>query len=176
MSESLGRAGRVLLELALERPWPEVTLRAVADRAGLPLADLYKEAPSRAALIDHLACGYDLAAMGRSSPEGEAHDRLFDAVMARLEVMAPDREAVLAVIRGEGPVSLAPQLPRTARAILESAGIPATPPRLAAMTAVWARVLQVWRDDEGALNRTMAEVDLRLKSMRRRLGWLGQGF
>jgi hypothetical protein len=44
------------------------------------------------------------------------------------------------------------------------------------MTAVWARVLQVWRDDEGALNRTMAEIDARLRQMRERLGRVGAGF
>jgi hypothetical protein len=48
--------------------------------------------------------------------------------------------------------------------------------RLAAMTAVWARVLQVWRDDEGALNRTMAEIDKQLRAMRDRLGRVGAGF
>jgi len=73
-------------------------------------------------------------------------------------------------------VMLAPHLPRTARAVLEAAGIDATPPRILAMTAVWARVVQVWRDDEGALNRTMAEIDKRLKLMRERLARLGQGF
>jgi hypothetical protein len=48
--------------------------------------------------------------------------------------------------------------------------------RIAAMTAVWVRVVQVWRDDEGALNRTMAEIDKRLKLMRKRLGQVGAGF
>jgi hypothetical protein len=44
------------------------------------------------------------------------------------------------------------------------------------MAAVWGRVLQVWRDDEGALNRTMAEIDKRLRQMRERLGRIGAGF
>ena len=44
------------------------------------------------------------------------------------------------------------------------------------MTAVWTRVLQVWRDDEGALNRTMAEIDRRLKQMRSQLKRIGAGF
>ena len=39
-----------------------------------------------------------------------------------------------------------------------------------------ARIVQVWRDDEGALNRTMAEIDKRLKQMRERLGRIGAGF
>jgi hypothetical protein len=44
------------------------------------------------------------------------------------------------------------------------------------MTLLWVRVVQVWRDDEGALNRTMAEIDKRLKQMRTRLGRIGAGF
>jgi hypothetical protein len=48
--------------------------------------------------------------------------------------------------------------------------------RLAAMSLVWGRVIQVWRDDEGALNRTMAEIDKRLKDMRGQLNRLGAGF
>ncbi|MDP8916626.1 MAG: TetR family transcriptional regulator, partial [Pseudomonadota bacterium] len=64
--------------------------------------------------------------------------------------------------------------------LLEAAGVSADglagAARVAAMTAVWGRVLQVWRDDEGALNRTMAELDKRLRQMRDRLGRIGAGF
>lgn len=60
--------------------------------------------------------------------------------------------------------------------MLEAAGVEATGPRLLAMTAVWARVVQVWRDDEGALNRTMAELDKRLKQMAQQLKKIGAGF
>ena len=60
--------------------------------------------------------------------------------------------------------------------LVEAAGVNATAPRLAAMTLVWGRIVQVWRADEGALNRTMAEIDKRLKQMRSRLARLGAGF
>jgi hypothetical protein len=106
----------------------------------------------------------------------DVHDRLFDATMARVEAMEAHREALRSMARGEGPLAIAVHLPLTARAILEAAGVTATPPRLAAMTLVWGRIAQVWRDDEGALNRTMAEIDKRLKQMRGRLGRIGAGF
>ena len=80
------------------------------------------------------------------------------------------------VAGGVSPLVMVKGAPRTARAILEAAGVPATPPRLAAMTAVWVRIVQVWRDDEGALNRTMAEIDKRLKEMREGLGRIRAGF
>jgi AcrR family transcriptional regulator len=171
------RAIAALLALASERPWGEISLREIAERAGEPLADLYAAANSKHALLAHLSDRFDRAALATAAtPGADVHDRLFDAVMARLEAMAADREALIAIARGGGLLALAPHLPRTARAILEAAGVEATPPRLAAMTAVWARTAQVWRDDEGALNRTMAEIDKRLKQMRRDLGRIGAGF
>jgi AcrR family transcriptional regulator len=176
MNETVERALEAMNALAGERPWFEVTLRAIAEKAGVPLTELFPLAPSKTALIDHLAARLDAAALATAATPGEdAHDRLFDAVMARVEAMEPWR-AILAGAPVVALLPLAPHLPRTARAVLEAAGIEATPPRLMAMTAVWARTLQVWRADEGALNRTMAEIDRRLKDMRRGLRRLGQGF
>jgi hypothetical protein len=168
---------RALLALAAERPWRLITLRDVAEAAEMPFPELYEQAPSKMALLAQLSARLDQAALATAAtPSQDVHDRLFDAVMARLEAMEADREALIAIAREAGPVTLAPHFPATARAILEAAGVEATPLRLAAMIAVWARVAQVWRDDEGALNRTMAEIDKRLKDMRRRLGRIRAGF
>ncbi|HEY2179896.1 MAG TPA: TetR family transcriptional regulator [Caulobacteraceae bacterium] len=176
MSEAIERALAALAAECGERPWREVTLRGVARRAGLTLAELYAEAPSKTALVDHLAARLDAAALATAqTPSDDVHDALFDAVMARIEAMAEWR-AVLAGVEGSALIALLPHLPRTARAILEAAGVEATAPRLAAMTMVWARILQVWRADEGALNRTMAEIDRRLKDMRAALGRIGAGY
>jgi hypothetical protein len=143
----------------------------------VPLAELYAVAPSKAALLAHLSAQQDVAALGvAETPSEDPHDRLFDATMARIEAMQPDRDALISIARAASVVVLAPHFPRTARAILEAAGVEATPPRVVAMTLVWARVVQVWRDDEGALNRTMAEIDQRLKQMRTRLSRIGAGF
>ncbi|HEY5290446.1 MAG TPA: TetR family transcriptional regulator [Caulobacteraceae bacterium] len=175
-SDRLERALAALNSLCGERPWREVSLRDVAERAEIPLAELYRDAPSKTALIDHLGARLDEATLATAAtPSDDPHDRLFDAAMARIEAMAPWRDA-LAGVDGSAIVPLLPHLPRSARAILEAAGVEATPPRLAAMTLVWARIVQVWRADEGALNRTMAEIDRRLKQMRERLRLLGAGF
>ena len=174
--ETLACAGDALLALAAERPWREVTLREIADKAGEPLTRLYALANGKRALLDHLSARFDQAALATAAtPSDDIHDRLFDAVMARIEAMEPHRAALIAIQRA-GVIPLLTRLPRTARALLEAAGVNATPPRLAAMTAVWARVVQVWRADEGALNRTMAEIDKRLKDMRHQLGRIGAGF
>jgi hypothetical protein len=173
----LDQAVEAALTLAAEQPWRDVSLRQVAERAGVPFPELYAEAPAKPLLVLRLSQKLDRAALATAATASDdVHDRLFDATMARIEAMEAHRAALRSMARGENPLALATHLPLTARAILEAAGVTATAPRLAAMTLVWARVVQVWRDDEGALNRTMAEIDKQLKQMRQRLGRIGQGF
>jgi len=174
--DMLDRAAAAALALAAVQPWREVSLRDVALKAEIPFAELYEHAQSKSAVMAHLSARFDRAALATAEgTEADPHDRLFEAAMARIEAMEPHRAALVAIGRGE-PLGVAKHLPRTARALLEAAGVAASPPRLAAMTAVWARVLQVWRDDEGALNRTMAEIDKRLKQMREQLKKVRAGF
>jgi AcrR family transcriptional regulator len=170
------RAARALLELAPERPWREISLREVAGRAGLDLADLFRVVRGKEALVSRISRDLDLAALRTAAtPSDDLHDRLFDAVMARVEAMEPHRAALIRIAREAAPL-VAVQLPATARALLEAAGVPATAPRLLAMTLAWARIAEVWRDDEGALNRTMAEIDKRLRQMRAGLARIRAGF
>jgi len=173
----LDAAADAALALAADRPWRLVSLREVAEKAGVPFADLYAKAASKTALVFRLSRRLDRAALATAAtPSDDLHDRLFDATMARIEAMEAQRAALVSMARDENPAALALHFPFTARAILEAAGVTASAPRLLAMTAIWARTVQVWRDDEGALNRTMAEIDKRLKQMRERLGRIGAGF
>lgn len=183
MNDILERAGDAALRLAADRPWTEISLRDIAGAAGLSFAELYVSADSKAGVVDALSRSFDRAALEAAdgqAADDDVHDRLFETTMARIEAMEPHRLALIAVAKAEGAPAMAPRLPRTARALLEAAGVDASglrgAARLAAMTAVWARVLQVWRDDEGALNRTMAEIDKQLRAMRDRLGRVGAGF
>lgn len=182
MSEAsalLDRASDAVLALAADRPWAEITLAEIAARTGVSYAELRARAPSKDVLLDRLARRFD-AAVDAAALEGETHDRLFEAVMARLEAMEPHRFPLIAIAQDEPPGRIVARFPRTARTLLEAAGVEtgglAGAARTAAMAAVWARVLQVWRDDEGALNRTMAEIDKRLRQMRDRLRRIGAGF
>ncbi len=178
----LDRAAACALELAADRPWGEISLRDIARAAGVSFAELYARADGKDALLNHLSRQADAAALksGEADESAEPHDRLFEAVMARLEAMAPHRDALIAIARAEGPLALLPRLPRTAKALLEAAGIDTGGARgalrLAGMTRVWGRTLQVWRDDQGALNRTMAEIDKQLRTLNQRLGRVNAGF
>jgi len=175
--EILDKAEDAALALAGEQPWRDVTLRLIAERADVPLADLFARAPSKGFLLFRLGSRFDRAALATAATASEdVHDRLFDAAMARIEAMEAHRSALISIAGGGGLPAILAHLPLTARAILEAAGVTATPPRVLAMTAAWARIVRVWRDDEGALNRTMAEIDRRLKAMRTRLGRIRAGF
>jgi hypothetical protein len=126
--------------------------------------------------LEQISGRLDLAALRTAkTPSDDPHDRLFDSVMARIEAMEPHR-APLVLIAREAPALVARHFPATGRALLEAAGLEATTPRLLAMTLAWARIAQVWRDDEGALNRTMAEIDKRLRQMRAALDRIHAGF
>ena len=179
----LDRATAAALELAADRPWGEIRLRDIARAAGVPFAELYGEAASKDALLDHLSRRLDAEALksGEADESGDVHDRLFEAMMARLEAMAPYRTVLVALARNrEVAFHVLVRLPRTARALLEATGIDTGGARgalrLAGTSRVWARVLQVWRDDEGALNRTMAEIDRQLRGLNTRLSRVGAGF
>ncbi len=168
------------LALAADRPWSEISLRDIARHAGLPFAELYARAPGKRALLEHASQRLDARALATAEEDAPAaHDRLFEATMARVEAMEPHRAVLIAIGRSEG-LSLAHLLPRTARALLEAAGVDSSGwrggARVAAMTGVWGRTLQVWRDDEGALNRTMAEIDRRLKRADQALRRIGAGW
>ena len=184
LADPLDRAVDAALRLAAERSWDQITLRDIAGAADIPFADLYARAPGKAALVGRLSARLDRAALSAAesdtATDADPHDRLFEAVMARLEAMAPHRTALGAGDGDQGRAALLPRLPLTARALLEVSGIDTGgargAARIAAMTAVWARTLQVWRDDEGALNRTMAEIDKRLRQMQARLKRVGAGF
>ena len=81
----LDPAADAALALAAERPWREVSLRQIAERAGVDFAELYAKAPAKALLVLRLSQSLDRAALATAAtPSDDVHDRLFDATMARM--------------------------------------------------------------------------------------------
>lgn len=164
------------MALAAEKGWRRLTLGEIAAAAELSLAELREHVPDKAGILAALAREADrrmLAAAPMAMAEDESpRDRLFDALMARLEALVPYREGIAAVLRdGFGdPVAVlcaAPRLLRSMGWALEAAGIGAGGPigrlRAKGLAAVYAATIRVWlRDDSGDLGRTMAALDRRL--------------
>ena len=165
-----------LLALAAERRWEAISLQDLAARAGVSLAQLRSAYDGRLAVIGDFARRTDqgvLAGIDADMAGEPARERLFDVLFARLEALAPQREAIrnLGAAARRDPL-LAMALNRIIAVsmgwMLTGAGISATGRgglfRAQGLTLVWARVLKAWLDDDDpGLARTMAELDRRLR-------------
>ncbi len=164
------------LRLAADRPFAQIRLCDIAAEANLPMADLAGHVSTRMDVLRLFARRIDrlmLESLAREPVEGEPHDRLFEVLMRRLEVMTPWRAAIASILRS--PVSnpsdaaeLAGVLMNTQGWVLAAAGLEDTGlrdlVRRVGLASVYARTLRVWVDDDDpGLARTMAALDQRLR-------------
>ena len=169
------------LELAAEQGWRRVSLHGIAERAGVPLADLYQRFWSKQAVLSAFVRGIDEEVLRSLDPEDAAEgsrDRLFAVLMRRFDALAPHRQAVAAIVRdaGSDPLLLACSACRYLRSMawmLEAAGISTAGMRgllrVKGLCALYLAVLAVWLEDETTdMARTMAALDRWL----RRAEWL----
>jgi AcrR family transcriptional regulator len=179
-----------LMELAAERRWDEVTLAALAERAGLTLSALRAAYDGRLAILADLTRRIDeqvLEAIDADLSQEAPRERLFDVLFSRLELLAPYKPAIRNIAQAaRRDMLLALELNRIVVGsmawMLTAAGIPSTGGRGAiraqGLALVWARVLRVWLDDDDpGLARTMAALDRQLRRAERavmRLDRLGR--
>lgn len=164
------------MDLAAERGWRRTGLADVAKAAGVPLGELYRRFPTRAALLAGIAEMADAAVLADETPPDEresARDRVFDVMMRRFDALVPYRAGLAAVMRD------LPREPLTALAfssayarsmawMLRAAGVDPDGPGGAALVAglgaVHAQVMRTFlKDDTADLSRTMADLDARLR-------------
>lgn len=177
-----GRFIAAAVALAAERPWSEVTLRDIAERAGGNLVELRREFAGKGAILAAFTRAVDdavLASAPARLPSQSARDALFDVVMARFDALAPYRAALRSIARA-GVVDLA-----HARGLLASqgwmlaaAGIDTMGPvgaaKAAGLGSVYGAVVRTWLDDDDpGLARTMAVLDRRLRRGERTLDAVG---
>ena len=169
-----------LVALAGERRWDAISLEDLAARAGVSLAQLRSAYDGRMAVVADFTRRTDQAVLAGIDADmaGEpARERLFDVLFARLEALAPNRQAIrnLGEAARRDPL-LGLELNRIVTTsmgwMLTGAGISATGPgglvRAQGLGLVWARVLRTWLDDDDrGLARTMAELDRRLRQSER---------
>jgi AcrR family transcriptional regulator len=175
-TDPLGAIIAATMTLAAERPWREITLAAIAREADMPLAQLRAQVRCKGDILRALAARTDealLASMEKEPLEGDATDRLFEAVMRRLEIMAPWKEAIGNIMHE--PASAACECPPVieqyfisnrwmlAAAGLEKSGMEGLA-RTMGLSLVYARALRAWvEDDDPGLSHTMARLDRDLK-------------
>lgn len=171
----------IMLDLVAEHGWRQVTLSQIAEASGLTLGALYQKYASKADMLAEYAHRMDaamLAALGdialpEANDADRAKDRLFEAVMARLDALAPHKAAIRVLMRElpTDPPALAcflyGGLRRGLDWTLASAGLDRPGLggllRRKALGAVYLDTLRVWLKDESAdLSATMAHLDKRL--------------
>jgi len=172
------------LKVAARRPWRDVRLGDIAAEAGLDLADLAKTASGKADIVRRFSRRTDralLQSLKRQPVEGDPHDRLFEVVMRRLEILMPHRTALASILEAPaghpaGLLMLAGSAATTQSWMLAAAGLeedgPAGLVKQGGLACIYARTLKVWlRDDDPGLARTMAALDGDLRDGARWLRW-----
>jgi ubiquinone biosynthesis protein COQ9 len=173
-----GRIVAAAFRLAAERPWSSVTLRDIADAAGVTLADLAREFDGKTDILIAFNRAIDDEVL-RNAPkpaEGQPRrDAVFEAVMARFDALMPHRTAIASIVRGAAQdPRLGKSLMTSQARMLQAAGIDTDglrgAARVAGLASVYAAVFRIWLDDDDpGLARTMAALDRRLRSGERTL-------
>jgi len=160
------------LRLAAAQGWSAVTLEAVAKAAKMPVAEIKQYFRSSADLALVIAETIDREAFAGAGTVSETpHDRLFDLLMARFDVLQKHRKAILSMAEAARyDQSLSCALARATLAgiyrLIEAAKleVPSRPVLAAGLMAVYGWAFFVWRRDESRdMAKTMAAVDRALR-------------
>lgn len=162
------------LEIAAAEGWRSVTVAAAGERAGMAALTARRTVRCKAGLLaaisgrvdDAMRTALDEDAIDPSIP---MRDRLFEALMARLDVLAVDRDAFVSILDGlpRDPVTALACLPglgrsmaRTLEAVGERPWPPFGPLKVKGLALVWMATLRIWqRDDSPDMATTMKALD-----------------
>jgi AcrR family transcriptional regulator len=174
-----------MMKLAAERRFEDISIRDIAQEAGISLADYRDAFPSKGAVLAAFSREVDRKVL--ATPLGElsgssARDRLFDVLMRRLDAMAPYRDSlrgIFAWLRRD-PAALIEMNRLTLnslRFMLEAAEIdsdgPAAAIKLQGLALAWSRVFAIWLEDSPPdFSKTMAALDKELTRGERFVGGL----
>jgi AcrR family transcriptional regulator len=169
---SKGRILAAALALAAERPWREISLADIAEKADVSLVDLKASFDSKAEMLAAFSSLVDdemLRRTPRRTPDQSARDALFEVIMSRFDALGPYR-AALQSIAGSGFADIAHlrAIMNAQHWMLAAAGVNTDGPvgvaRAAGLATVYASVFRTWLDDEDpGFARTMAALDRRLR-------------
>ncbi|MCR9071525.1 MAG: hypothetical protein NXI18_07395 [Alphaproteobacteria bacterium] len=162
------------LEIAGGDGWRAVTVGAAAERAGIDPATARRTVRCKAGLLAAIADRVDRRMTqsldeDATDPAIPVRDRLFEALMARLDGLAADRDAYVSILdtlpRDPGGAlaalpSLGRSMARTLEAVGESVRLPFGPLKVKGLSLVWLATLRAWKQDESAdMAATMKALD-----------------
>jgi len=175
------------LALLAKKRIEHIGFAEIADDAGVTLSQMREEFGSPFGILAAHAKSVDRAVLAQDfsdMAEEPERERLFDVLMRRLEIMAPQRDAVHSLIRSatrNPPLALALNAvaARSQQWMLTAAGISASGPRglirAQGLALLFGSVLRSWVNDEDpGLARTMAALDRALGRGQRLTGLLDE--
>lgn len=180
-----GRIVTAFMALLAETSFERIELTAIAERAGVSLAELRDEFSSPFGILTAHIKSVDRAVL--SGGDGDMADespreRLFDVLMRRLELLAGHKDAVRSLLRSamRNPglaLALNTLAVRSQQWMLTAADIGAAGPRgtirAQGLALMFANVLRVWVDDDDAGQaKTLAALDRELERGQRLAGLL----
>jgi ubiquinone biosynthesis protein COQ9 len=165
--------------------WRDLTMDAIAARAGVGLGEALLAAPSKR----HLALAFldridakTLMPVKKIDPADSTRDRLFEILMRRFDALNKQRDATKALMHGvardpAAAFALTCRLDRSYTAILAAAGVSTDGfvgfARIQGLKAVVAYGLRAWMSDDSAdLAKTMAALDRALTRAERLAGFM----
>lgn len=162
--------------LIAEDGWDGLSFATLARRTGMPVTEVYRQLPTRGAVLRLLNRRIDQAMLEVDEAELVGlppRDRAFELLMRRLEALVPFRPGLerLARVARRDPCVVLLTLCRLDRSLawlqdvagLRRHGLRARIARRA-LSAAYLQTLRVWFGDDAAdLGRTMAELDKQLR-------------
>ncbi|MEO1206285.1 MAG: helix-turn-helix domain-containing protein [Pseudomonadota bacterium] len=167
-----GKVIAATLRLAGERDWASVSLRDIADAAGITLAELRETFGSKTAILTAYGKLVDtdvLSKMSKPDPEESPRDQLFEAIMARFDAMNPHKDAIASIVESrEADPAIVRSIMESQSWMLQAAGIGTDGMkgsiRVAGLTSLYGSVVRTWlTDDDPGMAKTMAVLDRRLR-------------
>ena len=162
------------LALSVSGGWRKLTLSAIAKETGIDIADVRRQFPCKAVILQGLIRRIDEQALKDGADEGSSHrDRLFDLLMRRFDALNPIKPAVAAIAKDGwcDPAAVlvtGPTLWRSMAKMLDAAGIKTKhllgPARIKGLGLIYANAFRVWLGDDSAdMAKTMAALDKGLR-------------
>ncbi len=157
-----------LFDMIAERGLGRVRLRALAEKTGIPFADLHARYPSVHAIVEDFLCHVDremLRHISFGSGTGK-RDLYFDMMMARFDALQPYRKGVIHWLKdtAQHPTLAAALLRRWNKSLslmLDVAGdSPVYPVKKIGLAGIYLVALRAWMEDESRdMAKTMAALD-----------------
>ena len=165
-----------LMTLAADRPYDDIEIPDICEKAGLSLARFRACFPSKGAVLAAFSRRIDREVLEGTTDElahEPARERLFDVYMRRIDALTPYKAALRRIgyaVRRD-PLALAAlnqEALNSQRFMLAAAGIPTEDSlglvRLQGAVLVFSNTLETWYSDDSVdMARTMARLDRELR-------------